>query len=56
MEGGKVSRKERDRAGKEGEGRKANMDERAETGISTGHQYSSSAGLGVRGQVKGLPF
>lgn len=52
MEGGKVSRKERTEQGKR-EGREANMDERQRWGVyPTGHQYGSSAGLGVRGQVK----
>ena len=43
-------------SGGKGEGRKANMDER-QTGVHpTGHEYSLSAGLGVREQVKILPF
>ena len=46
----------RERVGVRGEGRKANMDER-QTGVHpTGHEYSLSAGLGVREQVKILPF
>lgn len=43
-------------SGGRGEGRKANMDER-QTGVHpTGHEYSLSAVLGVREQVKILPF